>query len=107
MNISPEIINEIFYFSKNSAYEISCGNCLSILNILHIFEIESIASITAKICDKVPNEIKETTSLTVFKRRVKNMDPQGCPYRLCKTFKGEVASMDLLIFIGSPNVTFF
>ena len=29
MNISPEIMNEIFDFSQNSAYELRCGNCLS------------------------------------------------------------------------------
>ena len=38
MKISPEIMNEMFDFSKNSAYELRCGNCLSIdqLSILRI-----------------------------------------------------------------------
>ena len=29
MNISPEIMNEFFNFSKNYAHELRCGNCLS------------------------------------------------------------------------------
>ena len=29
MNVSPEIMNEIFHFSKNYAYKLRCGNCLS------------------------------------------------------------------------------
>ena len=29
MNISPKIMNEIFYFSKNFAYELRSGNCLA------------------------------------------------------------------------------
>ena len=29
MNISPEIMNKVFDFSKNYAYELRCGNCLS------------------------------------------------------------------------------
>ena len=36
MNIFPEIINETFDFSKNSTYELSCGNWLARLNILDI-----------------------------------------------------------------------
>ena len=50
MNISPEIMNKIFDFSKNSVYELRCGNCLARSNIhaTH-FGIESIAYIAAKI----------------------------------------------------------
>ena len=93
MNISPEIINEIFYFSNNSAYEISCGNCLSRLNILHILRSSPLQVLLLKYVIKY---------LTKSKKQ-----PQGCPYRLCKTFKGEVASKDLLIFIGNPNIFTF
>ena len=41
MKISPEIMNEMFDFSKNSAYELRCGNCLSIdpLSILRKWKI--------------------------------------------------------------------
>ena len=38
MNISPDIMNKVFNFSKNFASELRCGNCLSrstsILSIL-------------------------------------------------------------------------
>ena len=73
MNISPEIMNDIFDFSKNCAYELRCDNCLSTSNIhsMH-FGIESTANITAKIWNKTLNEIKEACSLTVFKVRLKN-----------------------------------
>ena len=72
MNNSPEIMNEMFNFSKNSAYELGCGNCLSRSNIhtTH-FGVESIASFAAKIWNKILNEIKEASSLTVFKSTVK------------------------------------
>ena len=50
MNISHETINEIFDFSKNSVYELTCGNCLSRLNIHSTqFRIDSIANIAANI----------------------------------------------------------
>ena len=46
MNISPKIMNKIFDFSKNSAYELRCGNCLSRSHIHSThFWIESIANI--------------------------------------------------------------
>ena len=74
MNISPEIMNEIFYFSKNYAYELRCGNCLSISNIHSThFGIKSIANIAAKIWNKIPNKIKEACSpLQFLKVKSKN-----------------------------------
>ena len=65
-------MNKMFNFSKNSAYELGCGNCLSRSNIhtTH-FGIESIANFAAKIWNKILNEIKEASSLTVFKSTVK------------------------------------
>ena len=72
-NISREIMNKIFDFSKNSTYELKCGSCLSRSNIHSThFGIESIASIAGKIWNKIPNEIKEASALTVFKSKIKN-----------------------------------
>ena len=82
MNVSPEIMNEIL----NSAYELRCGNYRSRSNIHSThFRIESIAKITTKIRNKIPNEIKES-SLTVFKSKIKKWVRQGCPSRLCKAY---------------------
>ena len=88
MNISPEIMNAIFDSSKNSTFELRCGNCLSRSNI-H-FEIESLANIAAKIWIKIPKEIKEASSLTILKSNIKKWVPQGCSCRLCKTYVGQV-----------------
>ena len=72
MNVSPEIMFKIFEFSKNSVYELRCGNCLARSNIHATHSgIESIAYIAAKIWNKIPNKIKEASSLTVFKSKVK------------------------------------
>ena len=76
MNISPEIMNKIFNFSKNSAYELRYGNYLSrsTIHSTH-FGIESIANIAAKIWNKIPNKSKKQaplqSSLTVFKIKIK------------------------------------
>ena len=87
MSISLEIMNKIFDYSKNYAYKLRCDNCLSRSNIHSThFGIESIANIAAKIWNKMPNQIKETCSLTIFKSKIKKWVPEGCPCRLCKTY---------------------
>ena len=90
MNISPEIMNDVFDFSKNYAYELSCGNCLSRSNI-HSTDFGSIGNIAAKIWNKIPNEIKTACSLTVYKSKIKKWVPEGCSCGLCKTFVGQVS----------------
>ena len=91
MSISPEIMNNIFDFSKNYANELTCGNCLSGSNIHSThFGIESIANIAAKIWNKIPNEMKEACSLTVFKTKIKKWVPECCPCRFSKTYVGQV-----------------
>ena len=95
MNISPEIMNKIFYFSENCAYKLRCGNRLSRSNIYSThFGIESIAKIAAKIWNKIPNKIKEACVLTVFKSKIKKWVPEGYPI------------IDLLIFDWNPSITF-
>ena len=57
VNISPEIMNKIFDFSKSYAYKLRFGDCLSRSDIHSThFGIESIANIVAKIWNKIPNE---------------------------------------------------
>ena len=94
INFSPEIVNKIFDFSKNFAYELRCANCMSRSNIHSThFRIKFIVNIAANIWSKIPNEIKEASSLTVFKKRINKWVSQGCPCTLCKTY---VAQMGLI-----------
>ena len=87
-------MNEVFDFSKNSTYELRCGNCLSRSNIHSTHSrIESIANNAAKIWNEIPTEIKETSSLTYFNCKVKKLVPQSCSYRLCKKYVGQVGFM--------------
>ena len=113
MNISPEIINEIFDFSNNSAYEISCGNCLSLLNILHILRSSPLQVLLLKYVIKYLTKSKKQPPLQSLKEELKTWIHRVAHIDFAKHLEvekwlqGEVASMDLLIFIGNPNVTFF
>ena len=65
-------MNKIFDFSNNYAYELRCSNYLSRSNIHSThFGIEAIAIIAVKIWNKIPNNIKEACSLTVFKSKIR------------------------------------
>ena len=99
MNISPEIMNEISDFSKSSSYEL-CSNCLSRSNIhsLH-FGIDSIPNLAAKIWNRIPNEIKEASSLTVCKSKIKKIGSY-----ICGTSVFYI--INLLIFGRNPSNTF-
>ena len=91
INISPEIMNEIFDFSKIYTSELRYGNCLSRSNIHSThFGIQSIANIAPKTWNKIPNKIKEVSSLIVFKSKIKKWVPEVCHCRLCKTYLGQV-----------------
>ena len=39
-----------------------------------------------KTWDLLPNDLKESESLEIFKRKIKNWKPLGCECRLCKTY---------------------
>ena len=69
--LSPVIINDVFQFGKNSAYELRSGYHPQRTNIqtLH-FGSESIKTLGAKIWDLVPAEIKASKSLMIFKKKM-------------------------------------
>ena len=66
-------MNAIFHFSKNSANELRCGNCLarSTIHSTHL-GIQSIKNIGTNIWNKIPSENKEATYVTIFKSKIKN-----------------------------------
>ena len=71
MDISHQIMNKIFDFSKNSVYELKSGKCPSKSDIHYMhFGIDSIANIVPKILNKIPSKIKEASSLTVLKSKL-------------------------------------
>ena len=74
--LSPVIMNNVFQFGKNSAYELRSGNHLQRTNIQTVhFGSESIKTLGAKIWDLIPAEIKASNSLMIFKKKIKNWTP--------------------------------
>ena len=80
-------MKEIFDFSDNNSYNLRSGTHLSrpIVHTTH-YGAESIINLGAKIWELVQQNIKEASSLSSFKNKVKKWIPQNCPCRLCKTY---------------------
>ena len=71
-DLCPEIMKEIFIFHENPTYNLRSGNHLTRRNIRPThYGIETISNLGAKIWDLLPEEIKNTSSLSVFKTKMK------------------------------------
>ena len=83
-------MKEIFNFSDNN-YNLRSGTHLNrpIVHTTH-FGTEFITNLGAKMWELVPQKIKEASSLSTFKNKVKKWIPQNCPCRLCKIYIAQV-----------------
>ena len=78
-NISPEIMREILHFQENENYNLRSGTHLASRNM-------TVSNLGAKIWPLLPEELKNGSSLPVFKNKLKEWKPISCPCRLCKTY---------------------
>ena len=84
--ISPTIMDEIFQFFENPVYELRSGVHLPSRNSRTVFfGTESIMNLEAKLWNMVPQNIKSSESLNVFKSKIKYWTPNHCPCQICKT----------------------
>ena len=82
-----EIMREILIFHEKPTYNLRSGNHLTRRNIRTThYGIETISNLGAKIWDLLPEEIKNASSLSVFKTKIKKWIPKKCPCKLCQTY---------------------
>ena len=74
MKLAPEIMNEVFDF-------IECRYPLR--NELR-FKLRNIR--TVRIWSNMPSELKESTPLNEFKKKIKTWKPENCACKLCKIY---------------------
>ena len=85
-DLSSSLMSELFTF-KNTSYNLRAGKKLDSNNIKTVnYGTESISYLAPKIWELVPNEIKKSNSLNVFKRKIKTWIPVSCPCRICKIY---------------------
>ena len=89
--ISATIMNEIFQFFENTVYELRIGVHLPSKNSRTVFfGIESIMNLGGKLWNMVPQNIKSSELLSVFKSKIKYCTPNHCLSRICKTYISQV-----------------
>ena len=82
-----EIMKEIFIFHENLTYNVRSGNHLTRRNIRTThYGIETMSNLGSKIWDLLPEKIKNASSLSVFKTKIKKRIPKKCPCKLCQTY---------------------
>ena len=79
-------MSELFKL-KEIKYSLRKGNVLVSANRKTTnYGINSVSHLAPKIWDLVPEEIKNSKSLPMFKQQIKLWIPRDCPCNLCKTY---------------------
>ena len=85
-NMAPEFLNEIFN-NRTVPYNLRRNPHFSSRNIHSVYNgSESISFLGPKIWDLVPQDIKLSETITIFKNKIKKWVPRGCPCRLCRIY---------------------
>ena len=81
-NISPPIFHQ-----RGNNYNLRIDSDFAMPNVKSVFHgTESISYLGPNICDILPLELKELTSVAAFKKGIKEWKPKSCPCRLCKKY---------------------
>ena len=85
-HLSPEILNEIFPFN-NQPYYLRTKRDFQRENVSTVrYGTESLSFIAPKIWSPIPEDIKKSPTLEIFKQNIKNWKTNECQCRLCKTY---------------------
>ena len=85
-SLSSVLMSELFTF-RDMIYNLRGANKLKSSNIRTTnYGSETISYLASKIWEQVPDEFKNSSSLNVFKHKIKTWIPMSCPCRLCKAF---------------------
>ena len=84
--ISSETLSEVFKV-KNLPYNLRRKTIFESRNVrTEHYGIESLTNLGPKIWSQVPDDIKHSDSLEIFKKKIRQWKPFSCPCRLCKTY---------------------
>ena len=87
MGLSPPIMNDILTLDENASNNLSSGVTVTRRNIrTNKFGFETITTIGAVLWQNLPNDIKNSDSLNIFKHRIKQWTPDNCPCKICRNF---------------------
>ena len=89
-------MKEVLLFQENENYSLRSGTHIANRNMhTEHFGTDTITNPAPKLWKLVPNEIKNTSQLSVFKPRIKTWTIDTCPSRLCKTFVKDLGFIEV------------
>ena len=89
--ISPLPVQELFKLRGNSAHKVRNSREWEVPRVRTVNNgTESIRYRGPETWQLLPNEIKTSSSLAEFKRKIKDWKPRGCTCRLCKVFVSDL-----------------
>ena len=84
--MAPELLNEIFQ-EKTASYNLRRNSNFFIRKVHSVYHgTESLSFLGPKIWELVPEGLKQSESLEIFKNKIKKWVPLRCPCRLCRTY---------------------
>ena len=90
-SLSPSIMKDVFHFNTNIPYNLRSRSKLYSRNPKTVkYGTGTISYLAPKIRSLVPNAIKSSKSLDVFKSKIRQWEPD-CPYRPCKNYLQHVS----------------
>ena len=85
-NLSPVPVQDLFNL-QDVPYELRNKRCWQVPLVQNVNSgTESLKYRGIKTWDLVPDDIKQSISLEIFKEKIKKWKPQGCTCRLCKVY---------------------
>ena len=85
-NLSPPIIDHLFQFCENSYNLRNFQQLPGSTKKTTKMGLETISYRGAQLWSLVPQKIKESASLLIFKDKIKKWNCTNCPCRLCRAF---------------------
>ena len=87
IGLSQSVMNDILTLDQNASYSLRSGVTVTKRNLrTKKFGFETISTIGAVLWRNLPNDIKNSDNLNIFKRRIKQWTPDNCPCKICRNF---------------------
>ena len=85
-NLSSPLMSELFKIKDSKRNFRNLGGLVSYKAKTTMYGIDSISHLAPIIWEQVPNNIKLSENLKLFKNKIKSWIPKKCPCRICKTY---------------------
>ena len=89
-------MNEVLNFQENESYNLRSGIYLASRNMhTAYFGTDTISSLGPKLWKLIPDKIKQASTLSAFKAKIKSWTINNCSCRLCKTFVKDIGFVEV------------